>query len=222
MDAGQWDACICCSSAYVCHKLSRGQTTTLFIGAAWGWKSAFCFSFFFFMFLSDARRFANRSRETFVALYREGTAQLPSCGNLTARNLRTDTICRVTPTSTSKSLWLGFWSERQSLPSVKHRSLTGTTRGCTCLSICVPACMHAARSISEVCMSTNGKFSITASWDTTARLWSNDSGQHVRSFVGHTSMLYAACLSSDGRMLITGSNDKTARVRACHIEYFFR
>ena len=61
-------------------------------------------------------------------------------------------------------------------------------------------------------MSSNAKFSITASWDTTARLWSNDSGQHIRSFEGHSSLLYAACLSADGQTLITGSDDKTARV----------
>lgn len=114
----------------------------------------------------------------------------------------------------------------ESLPLAKRTWLMMSAASCIMKPPAfLPACPHAhmPRRISVVCMSSDGNFSITASWDTTARLWSNDSGQNVRSFEGHTSLLYAACLSNDGHMLITGSNDKTARVRACCCtDYFLR
>jgi len=52
----------------------------------------------------------------------------------------------------------------------------------------------------------------TASNDTTARLWSPDTGECLATLVGHFGQVYAAVLSSDGRMVVTASEDGTARL----------
>ena len=53
---------------------------------------------------------------------------------------------------------------------------------------------------------------ITASEDTTARVWDAESGKPLASLQGHTAAVGSAAFSPDGKRIITASEDTTARV----------
>jgi WD40 repeat protein len=61
-------------------------------------------------------------------------------------------------------------------------------------------------------MSGDGKWLVTGSQDSTARLWEVATGREVRVFRGHTSGVFSASLSADRKWLVTGSPDKSARM----------
>jgi WD40 repeat protein len=63
-----------------------------------------------------------------------------------------------------------------------------------------------------VASSPNGKFVVTASSDTTARVWEAATGRGVAVLRGHTAALTGAAFSPNGKFVVTGSADKTARV----------
>jgi WD40 repeat protein len=56
---------------------------------------------------------------------------------------------------------------------------------------------------------------VTASDDTTARLWNAGNGKLLAELVGHTANVNTAKFSADGRSIITTSSDNTARIFAC-------
>ena len=60
--------------------------------------------------------------------------------------------------------------------------------------------------------SPDGKRVVTASWDTTARVWDADSGKCLATLQGHTATVNSAAFSPDGKRIVTASEDKTARV----------
>jgi WD40 repeat protein len=53
---------------------------------------------------------------------------------------------------------------------------------------------------------------VTASHDSTARIWDAESGNQVAVLNGHTSGVSSAVFSSDGKRVVTASEDKTARI----------
>jgi WD40 repeat protein len=59
--------------------------------------------------------------------------------------------------------------------------------------------------------SPDGSRILTASGDTTARLW-DAQGQPLATLSGHTGTLYSAVFSPDGSRILTASNDNTARL----------
>lgn len=67
-------------------------------------------------------------------------------------------------------------------------------------------------SITSVAFSHNGRFALTGSHDSTARLWDVATGQQIRSFEGHAGGVTAVAFSPDDRSVLTGSEDKTARL----------
>ena len=66
--------------------------------------------------------------------------------------------------------------------------------------------------VTSVAFSPDGKKVLTGSGDGTAKFWDVASGQAEKTFVGHTSYVYAVAFSHDGKKVLTGSFDKTAKL----------
>jgi guanine nucleotide-binding protein subunit beta-2-like 1 protein len=49
--------------------------------------------------------------------------------------------------------------------------------------------------VSDLCLSADGSFAISSSWDKTLRLWNLKTGQTVRQFIGHKKEIYTVCFS---------------------------
>lgn len=58
----------------------------------------------------------------------------------------------------------------------------------------------------------NGRYAVTASDDTTLRLWDYRSGRCIRTFEGHSNCVYAVAVSSDSRFAISAGWDATLRL----------
>ncbi len=66
--------------------------------------------------------------------------------------------------------------------------------------------------VCSVCLSLDGRWALSGSWDETLRLWEVATGRCVRTFKGHTKSVSSVCLSSDGRWALSGSTDCTLRL----------
>jgi len=60
--------------------------------------------------------------------------------------------------------------------------------------------------------SPDGKRVVTASDDSTARIWDADSGKQIALLKGHTNPVLSASFSADGKHVVTASGDRTARI----------
>lgn len=63
-----------------------------------------------------------------------------------------------------------------------------------------------------VAFSPDGKYALSANEDQTIRLWSVDTGEEVRRFVGHTDKVNSLAFSPDGKSVLTASDDSTIRL----------
>ncbi len=54
---------------------------------------------------------------------------------------------------------------------------------------------------------------LTCSEDSTAKLWSIDTGMCIQTFAGHTAAVCSAVFSGDGASVLTSSDDSTLRIR---------
>lgn len=70
---------------------------------------------------------------------------------------------------------------------------------------------HAA-AIRSIEFSPDGRFLLTSSDDSTAKLWEIASGREVRMFSGHAFGIYSAAFSPDGKLVVTGSVDETVKI----------
>jgi WD40 repeat protein len=66
--------------------------------------------------------------------------------------------------------------------------------------------------VNSAVFSPDGKRVVTASSDSTARLWSIESGKEVAVLKGHLQWVSSAAFSPDGRRVVTASGDNTARL----------
>lgn len=66
--------------------------------------------------------------------------------------------------------------------------------------------------IVAVAFSPDGKSVLTSGWDRTVRLWDVATGNELRRFVGHASLVKSLAFSPDGKWVLTGSEDATARL----------
>ncbi|MGO9475198.1 MAG: TIR domain-containing protein, partial [Rhodomicrobium sp.] len=66
--------------------------------------------------------------------------------------------------------------------------------------------------VSSAAFSPDGARIVTASWDTTARVWDAKSGQALLTLNGHDDVVLSAAFSPDGTRIVTASEDKTARI----------
>jgi hypothetical protein len=66
--------------------------------------------------------------------------------------------------------------------------------------------------VSSAVFSPDGRRVVTASWDTTVKLWNAETGQAIRTLTGHSRGVVSVAFSSDERRIATGSDDKTVRI----------
>ncbi|KAL3314828.1 Dynein assembly factor with WDR repeat domains 1 [Cichlidogyrus casuarinus] len=67
--------------------------------------------------------------------------------------------------------------------------------------------------LTNVCFNKSGSHFITASYDRTCRLWETDTGKEVRTYEGHSNVVYALSFNNPFcDKIATGSFDRTARV----------
>jgi WD40 repeat protein len=69
--------------------------------------------------------------------------------------------------------------------------------------------------VSAVAISSDNRWIVTGSWDTTARLWdlsAKDPAANPIVLRGHEERVHAVAISPDNRWVVTGSADKTARL----------
>ncbi len=66
--------------------------------------------------------------------------------------------------------------------------------------------------VSDVVISSDGQFALSASWDKTLRLWDLNTGSTTRRFVGHTADVLSVSFSADNRQIVSGSRDRTIKL----------
>merc|ERR1712028_182992 len=66
--------------------------------------------------------------------------------------------------------------------------------------------------VSDVVISSDGQFALSASWDGELRLWDINSGRTTRRFVGHSKDVLSVAFSVDNRQIVSGSRDKTIKL----------
>ncbi|CAB9518338.1 nucleotide-binding protein subunit beta-like protein [Seminavis robusta] len=66
--------------------------------------------------------------------------------------------------------------------------------------------------VSDVVISSDGAFALSASWDSELRLWDINSGKTTRRFVGHEKDVLSVAFSVDNRQIVSGSRDATIRL----------
>ncbi|MCB0307605.1 MAG: hypothetical protein KDI38_27835, partial [Calditrichaeota bacterium] len=63
-----------------------------------------------------------------------------------------------------------------------------------------------------VAFSPDGQTVVSASGDSTLRLWEVPGGRNIKMFRGHSRAVTAVAFGSDGRLLVSGSRDNTLRL----------
>jgi len=66
--------------------------------------------------------------------------------------------------------------------------------------------------VSDVVISSDGAFALSASWDSELRLWDIATGKTTRRFVGHEKDVLSVAFSVDNRQIVSGSRDSTIRL----------
>jgi guanine nucleotide-binding protein subunit beta-2-like 1 protein len=66
--------------------------------------------------------------------------------------------------------------------------------------------------VSDIVISSDGQFALSASWDKTLRLWDLNTGTTARRFVGHTGDVLSVSFSADNRQIVSGSRDRTIKL----------
>jgi len=66
--------------------------------------------------------------------------------------------------------------------------------------------------VSDVVISSDGAFALSASWDSELRLWDIATGKTTRRFVGHDKDVLSVAFSVDNRQIVSGSRDGTIRL----------
>jgi guanine nucleotide-binding protein subunit beta-2-like 1 protein len=59
--------------------------------------------------------------------------------------------------------------------------------------------------VSDVVISSDGAFALSASWDSELRLWDISSGKTTRRFVGHEKDVLSVAFSVDNRQIVSGT-----------------
>ncbi|CAH8380825.1 unnamed protein product [Eruca vesicaria subsp. sativa] len=66
--------------------------------------------------------------------------------------------------------------------------------------------------VTDVVLSSDGRFALSGSWDGELRLWELSTGVSTRRFVGHTKDVLSVALSPDNRQIVSASRDGTIKL----------
>jgi hypothetical protein len=66
--------------------------------------------------------------------------------------------------------------------------------------------------VHSVAFSPNGKQVLSGSYDDTIKLWDIVNGKEIKTFSGHSSLVFSVAFSPDGNQMLSGSNDKTVKL----------
>jgi guanine nucleotide-binding protein subunit beta-2-like 1 protein len=66
--------------------------------------------------------------------------------------------------------------------------------------------------ISDLSLSQDSRYCLTASWDSTIRLWDLRKGQTIKRFVSHSRDVLAVSFSPDNRQIASGGRDKNLKI----------
>ena len=66
--------------------------------------------------------------------------------------------------------------------------------------------------VSDVSLSNNSEFALSASWDRSLRLWNLKTGALICKFLGHSNDVLACAFSPDNRHIISGGRDSKLKV----------
>ena len=68
------------------------------------------------------------------------------------------------------------------------------------------------RDVTASAWSPDGNLVVTASADSTARIWDAHTGRELIQLLSHTGGVNTAAWSPDGRLVVTGGSDRTVRI----------
>jgi dynein assembly factor with WDR repeat domains 1 len=71
------------------------------------------------------------------------------------------------------------------------------------------------KSVSKVTFNGQGTKLLTASEDTTCRLWDVEEGMELQVLKGHNDEIFSCAFNYEGDTIITGSKDNTCRIWKC-------
>lgn len=66
--------------------------------------------------------------------------------------------------------------------------------------------------VEDIAVSSDGQFCLSASSDSTLRLWNLTTGQTEKRFIGHQKDVLSVAFSADNRQIVSGSRDKTIKL----------
>jgi len=68
------------------------------------------------------------------------------------------------------------------------------------------------QAVSDVVLSSDGRYALSGSWDKTLRLWDVSTGKSIRTFVGHESDVFSVAFSADNRQIVSAGRDRTIKL----------
>jgi guanine nucleotide-binding protein subunit beta-2-like 1 protein len=66
--------------------------------------------------------------------------------------------------------------------------------------------------VSDICITSDGNYALSGSWDGSLRLWEINSGRCIRQFVGHKKDIMTVAISPSNRQIISGARDKSVKL----------
>ncbi|MEK7396124.1 MAG: hypothetical protein AAB116_04210, partial [Candidatus Poribacteria bacterium] len=67
-------------------------------------------------------------------------------------------------------------------------------------------------SVESVAITSDGRKVVSASWDSTLKVWDIETGDEIRTLKGHSSRVLSVAITPDGRKVVSASSDNTLKV----------